>query len=240
MWIEANFRLVRNKDNKTIGILGMQRDITLRKTALREREESEKRMRRLARVNFQGIVIIYSGRIIDVNDAMLKLTGYEREEIANNNILQRCIPPGVYKTIFKKKWKECSDIHETVLARKDGTSLFVEIESQIVGYNNQSLHVLGFRDISNRKKTEEEIAKLSIALDQSANEVIITRKNGEIEYVNKAFTSVTGYSAAEALGKNPRILKSGFHSPAFYEDLWKTLCQGETMDRRISKPQEKW
>ena len=87
--------------------------------------------------------------------------------------------------------------------------------------------LLGFRDISNRKKIEEEIAKLSIALDQSANEVIITRKNGEIEYVNKAFTSVTGYSAAEVLGKIRRILKSGIHSPAFYEDLWKTLGKGK-------------
>ncbi len=111
LWIEANFKLVRNKENKTIGILGMQRDITLRKTALREREESEKRMRKLARVNFQGIVIIFSGKIIDVNDAMVKLTGYGREEITEKNILQKCIPPDVYKSIFKNKWKECSDIH---------------------------------------------------------------------------------------------------------------------------------
>jgi two-component system sensor histidine kinase/response regulator len=227
LWIEANFKLVRNKENNTIAILGMQRDITLRKSALREREESEKRMRKLARVNFQGIVIIFSGKVIDVNDAMVKLTGYGREEITGNNILQRCIPPQVYKSIFKNKLKECSDIHETVLLTKDGASLFVEIETQIVIYLGQSLHVLGFRDISNRKKIEEEIAKLSIALDQSANEVIITRKNGEIEYVNKAFASVTGYSVAEVMGKNPRVLKSGAHSPAFYEDLWKTLGKGK-------------
>ena len=83
----------------------MQRDITLRKIALREREESEKRMRKLARVNFQGIVIIYSGKIIDVNDAMLKLTGYEREEITNKNILQSLFRPMYTRSIFKKKWK---------------------------------------------------------------------------------------------------------------------------------------
>ncbi len=227
LWIEANFKLIRNKENNTIGILGIQRDITLHKSALREREESEKKMRKLARVNFQGIVIIYSGKIIDVNDAMVKLTGYGREEITDKNILQKCIPPGVYKSIFKNKWKQLSDVFETVLVTKEGASLFVEIETQIVVYQGQSLHVLGFHDISNRKKNEEEIAKLSIALDQSANEVIITRKNGEIEYVNKAFTTVTGYSAAEVLGKNPRVLKSGTHSPAFYEDLWKTLAKGK-------------
>jgi two-component system sensor histidine kinase/response regulator len=227
LWIEANFKLVSNQENETIGILGMQRDITIRKTALREREESEKRMRKLARVNFQGLVIIFSGKVIDVNDAMLKLTGYGREEITGKNVLQNCIPPDIYKSIFKNKWKEHSDIFETVLVTRDGSSLNVEIEMQIVEYQGQSLHVLGFRDISYRKKIEEEIARLSIALDQSANEVIITRKNGEIEYVNKAFTSVTGYSAAEALGKNPRVLKSGNHTPAFYEDLWNTLAKGK-------------
>jgi PAS domain S-box-containing protein len=184
-------------------------------------------MRKLARVNFQGIVIIYSGKVIDVNDALVNLTGYGREEIMESAILQKCIPPDVYKSIFKNKWKESPGILETVLVTKDGVAISVEIETQIVVYQEQSLYVLGFRDISKRKKIEEEIAKLSIALDQSANEVIITRKNGEIEYVNKAFTSVTGYSASEVLGKNPRILKSGVQSPEFYEDLWKTLIHGK-------------
>ncbi len=189
LWIEANFKLVRNKENNTIAILGMQRDITLRKTALREREESEKRMRKLARVNFQGIVIIFSGKVIDVNDAMVNLTGYGREEITEKNILQRCIPQGdIQINVSKMNGKKIRKFLKRFLSTKDGTSLFVEIETQIVVYQGQSLHVLGFRDISNRKKIEEEIAKLSIALDQSANEVIITRKNGEIEYVNKAFT----------------------------------------------------
>jgi two-component system, sensor histidine kinase and response regulator len=227
LWIEANFKLVRNKENKTIAIYGIQRDITLRKTALSDREESEKRMRKLARVNFQGIVIIVSGQVIDVNDAMVKLTGYSREELTNKNILQKCIPRNIYKTIFKNEWKEFSDILDTTLVTKGGTSIFVEIETQTVVYQGQSLYVLGFRDISNRKRIEDEIAKLSIALDQSANEVIITRKDGEIEYVNKAFTSVTGYSADEVTGKNPRVLKSGVHSPAFYEDLWNTLLHGK-------------
>jgi PAS domain S-box-containing protein len=227
LWIEANFKLVCNKENRTIAILGMQRDITIRKTALREREESEKRMRKLARANFQGLVIIFSGKVIDVNDAMVNLSGYSREEISELKILQKLIPNDVYKSIFKNKQKEYFDIHETVLVTKEGASISVEIETQIVDYNEQSLYVLGFRDISSRKVIEDEIAKLSIALDQSANEVIITRKNGEIEYVNKAFTSVTGYSAAEVIGKNPRVLKSGVHSPDFYENLWKTLGVGK-------------
>ncbi len=227
LWIEVNFKLVKNKDRNTTGILGIQRDITPFKSAIREREESELRMRKLARVNFQGIVIVFTGKIVDVNDAMLKLTGYGREELANENVLNKCISSAVFKKIFKNEGKEGSETIETVLVTKEGVTRLVEIESQNVMYNEQSLHVLGFRDISNRKKIEEEIAKLSIALDQSANEVIITRKDGEIEYVNKAFTTVTGYSAAEVLGKTPRILKSGTLSPTFYDNLWKTLNRGK-------------
>ena len=68
---------------------------------------------------------------------------------------------------------------------------------------------------------------LSIALDQSANEIIITRKNGDIEYVNRSFTTVTGYLPSEVIGKNPRILKSGAHSSAFYKNMWKTLNKGQ-------------
>jgi PAS domain S-box-containing protein len=76
------------------------------------------------------------------------------------------------------------------------------------------------------KKTEEEFNVLSIALEQSANVVVITDPNGTIEYVNHAFTLITGYTSEEALGQNPRILKSGYQPRSFYENLWKTISNG--------------
>ncbi|MEI6493938.1 MAG: PAS domain S-box protein, partial [Verrucomicrobiota bacterium] len=79
-----------------------------------------------------------------------------------------------------------------------------------------------------RARAEEELQNLRTAVEQSANTVVITDTNGRIEYVNPAFETSTGYSTAEALGNNPRVLKSGEQDPAFYRDLWKTITSGET------------
>jgi two-component system, cell cycle sensor histidine kinase and response regulator CckA len=73
---------------------------------------------------------------------------------------------------------------------------------------------------------EESLRKLSRAVEQSADEVIITDLNGVIEYVNPAFEAVTGYSSQEVIGKNPRILKSGEHDAETYRSLWQTILSG--------------
>jgi len=73
----------------------------------------------------------------------------------------------------------------------------------------------------------EEIDILSVALEQSANVVVITDIQGNIQYVNKAFTLTTGYLPEEVMGKNPRILKSGYQPRAFYEQLWNTISSGD-------------
>jgi len=71
-----------------------------------------------------------------------------------------------------------------------------------------------------------ELRKLTAAVEQSANAVVITSVDGIIEYVNPKFTETTGYSCEEALGQNPRILKSGAHADVYYRNLWKTLRSG--------------
>ncbi|MEJ2100341.1 MAG: PAS domain S-box protein [Desulfobacterales bacterium] len=73
-----------------------------------------------------------------------------------------------------------------------------------------------------------ELGKLSEAVEQSPVTVMITDKKGTIEYVNPSFSKVTGYSAKEAIGQNPRILKSGNHPDSFYKDLWDTILSGKT------------
>ncbi len=81
---------------------------------------------------------------------------------------------------------------------------------------------------------QEELSHLLYtALEQSASSIVITDLEGEIEYVNKATCLMTGYSRNELLGKNPRVLKSDEHDPAFYADIWGTITSGKTWRGRI-------
>ncbi len=84
-----------------------------------------------------------------------------------------------------------------------------------------------------RKKSEEERSRLATVIDQASETIILTDKEGTIEYVNPAFETVTGYSREEVLGKNPRILKSGFHNEKFYEEMWRTITSGEVWRGKI-------
>jgi len=83
------------------------------------------------------------------------------------------------------------------------------------------------RDITEIKNAEEQILKLSMSIEQSPSTIVITDVNGNIEYVNPKFTEITGYSVAEAIGKNPRILKSGNMPDEVYKQMWDTIGAGE-------------
>lgn len=78
-----------------------------------------------------------------------------------------------------------------------------------------------------RKRTEEQTLKLSKAIEQSPSSIIITNLEGTIEYVNPKFTEITGFSYNEAIGNNPRFLKSGTHDKNFYQTLWNTILSGK-------------
>jgi two-component system, NtrC family, sensor kinase len=89
------------------------------------------------------------------------------------------------------------------------------------------------RDVTAQKAAEERLRMLSRGVEQSPASIVITDKQGKIEYVNPYFEKVTGYSAAEAIGLNPRFLKSGNHPPEFYQDMWETIAAGREWSSEI-------
>jgi len=94
--------------------------------------------------------------------------------------------------------------------------------------NGRCIGLLGtYEDVTEYNRTKRKLQQLSLAIDQLPEAVVITDSDGNIEYVNSAFSFITGYEFNEAIGKNPRILKSGEHSDEFYEKLWKTITSGE-------------
>jgi len=89
------------------------------------------------------------------------------------------------------------------------------------------------RFITERQKAQEDLLRLSIAINQTVEAVVITDVNGIIQYVNPAFETITGYQKHDVIGKNPSVLKSGRHDAAFYRGLWNTILSGQTWTGRF-------
>ncbi len=94
--------------------------------------------------------------------------------------------------------------------------------------------VMVFRDVTQNKEDSARIQRLTNAVEQTADSIVITNRKGTIEYINPAFEQTTGYSQAEALGQTPRFLKSGLHDAAFYKELWNTVASGKVFRATIS------
>ena len=112
---------------------------------------------------------------------------------------------------------------------RHGTGRGVSLETAICTIGSDSgagLVILHSRDMSLRAKIEEQLRLFSSAVEQVDEAMVLTDKDGVIQYVNRAFEVITGYSRDEAVGRTPRILKSGRHDAAHYENLWATVLSG--------------
>lgn len=119
-----------------------------------------------------------------------------------------------YKDKTEKDLKELYEKYMTEATKR---------EAEIYILRNVALE----QEINVRKQVEEELRKFSRAVEQCGSAVIITNLQGMIEFVNPAFSKITGYSAEEAIGQTPRILKSERHSPELYHQLWDTISRGD-------------
>jgi len=117
---------------------------------------------------------------------------------------------------------------DEILWRADGSKFPAEYWSSPIKRGSKLIGaVVNFLDISQRKQAQKQIQKLSMAIEQSPVSVTITDVDANIEYVNKAFEAVTGYSAEEVVGKNSNLLQSGETSQRIHAELWKTVSKGQ-------------
>jgi len=121
--------------------------------------------------------------------------------------------------------------------RADGTEFPMEASMSQVEVVGQKLLTVILRDITDRQRAEAERTRLITAIEQCAESILITDLNGTIQYANPMFSKVSGYSREEAVGQNPRLLKSGEHDRSFWEGFWNTILagkhwHGEVINRR--------
>jgi PAS domain S-box-containing protein len=117
--------------------------------------------------------------------------------------------------------------------RKDGTIFPVEVAARHVIVDGRACKLSFTRDITERKRVEDSHARLATVVEQAAESIVVTDTRGTILYVNPAFEKTSGYTRAEAIGQNPRLLKSGQQSAEFYRQMWEILERGEVWQGRF-------
>ena len=169
------------------------------------------------------------GRLLKVNAAMCALTGYSRDEMLHLAIadLEAVKSAAEVAAHSARIVASGNDNFESRWKRRDGTIFDVAVAVTYVGRGSDAFFCF-VRDITSQKLADRSVRNLSRVVEQSPSLIVITDIKGNIEYVNPAFTRVTGYSLAEVSGKNPRVLHSGNKSPEEYAGLWKTITSGGT------------
>lgn len=167
-----------------------------------------------------------------VNKGARKNLGYTMEELLHMTPVN--LKPEFTEQGFRDYIEPLVDgskelvVFETLHRRKDGTTYPVEVRLQMPRSGNKVAFIAMVSDLSETKKSQAEMKKLSSAIEASGDAVIITDYNGVIEYVNPAFETLTDYKKQEVVGNTPRFLKSNRHDSAFYRKLWDTILQGKT------------
>jgi PAS domain S-box-containing protein len=216
-------------------------DITERRNAQLALKLSEEKYRAI----FENVQDVFyqttiDGIITEISPSVKFFSEFVREELIGNQVSDLYADPGDRKKLLDaiNKNGEIRD-YPLRLITKSGVIKYTSINARLMydEYNKPD-HINGaIRDVTKRTIAESRLRLLSRAVEQSMASIIITDSEGRFEYVNPAFSLLTGYSFDEVKGKTPRILKSGLQTAGFYKDLWDTILsgsnwQGEMQNRK--------
>jgi PAS domain S-box-containing protein len=195
--------------------------------ALRESEQSYRNQF----ANNSAMMMLYDpadGKIIDANAAAVSFYGYPRERLLAMSITDINTMSDVqFGQIMASVPQEHGKRFEFRYRMADGTVRDVEVSLSRIHFQGRiAIHSI-IQDITERKHAAAEVRKLSQVVEQTPASVVITDQSGAIQYVNSAFVEMTGYTVQEALGKNPRILKSGLMPAETYTQMWRKLNDGQ-------------
>ncbi|MCX6164152.1 MAG: PAS domain S-box protein [Ignavibacteriae bacterium] len=233
IWLNINGAPVKDKNEKVIGSVGIMIDITERKKIEETLKESEERYRILIETMNEGLILADNNDFIQfINTRGCDIFGYDPEELIGKIGYEFIIAEEDRITIKEKnklRLESVSDTYEVRAIKKSGEKIWININGAPVKDNEGNIigSVGILTDITERKRAEEEIIKISQAIKQSPVTIVITDIKGNIEYVNPKFEEVTGYHPEEVIGQNPKVLKSGEKSSEEYKELWDTITSGK-------------
>ncbi len=223
-------------------VVGTWTDISDLMEANRLLAEREQRARRWERVfdTAQFGLAHHDARtntFIEVNPTFAHERGYTPEELIGRPVAMVYAPteatrlPEVFAAVDAQRHLAFESVHQ----RKDGSRFPVLVEITTIFDLNDRPHsrVAYALDLSDRHSTLNQLNRLATAIHQAGEAILLTDVDGTITYVNPAFERTTGYAADEAIGQNPRLLKSGLQDEALYRELWRTISAGHTWRGRL-------
>jgi two-component system CheB/CheR fusion protein len=230
-------------NKKMAGLTLTYIDISDIRKAQQALQASENQFRLLAENTSDWIFITDEHFLMTYNSpACTNISGYSPEEIATTPDFLKTILYPDYLTSYNILDKAYANRDEHYLDMKiihrDGHECWIEYNCE--SFYNETGVLLGccgsIRDITERKKIETEL-RIAATAFESKEGIIITDVNNTIIRVNKAFTHMTGYTAAEVIGKNPRILSAGYQNSDFYAEMWNAIFdtgswEGELWNKR--------
>jgi len=192
---------------------------------------SEEKLRKIFDHSKAAISIHDEKSFLMVNKAWEQFTGYTAEESKQLPPLNLVHPQERDRikeiTDARLKGEEAPTNYLFPLLSKDSEEKWVDMSASVIDFEGKPATLVISNDITDRRKKELEISKLSTAIINSPLSIVITDIDGSIEYVNPHFCELTGYTYEEALSNNPKILKSGLTSREVFVDLWNTILRGE-------------
>jgi PAS domain S-box-containing protein len=201
--------------------------------------ESESKYHALLEAAHDGIALVEAADTLltYVNPRLAELLGFGMESMLGRSIFDFLFPEE-HDTCGKlvealRRDPRRTVIGEVRLKHRSGSEVLVEVSVSPIFVDQLLCGLIICRDLSRRREAELRLKTLFTAIEHADEEVLITDHDARIQYVNPAFEKNSGFRSAEVLGKNPRILKSGELTPAFYAEMWRTLLAGKVWRSRF-------
>ena len=203
-----------------------------------ELEESEALYRSLVTYSPDMIAVQHAGTVVFINPAGVKLLGAQCAEDLLYKPVMDIVPLQVQEEARQAMEEilasgEPTALIQQTMYRLDGTSFDAEFRAIPISHGGKPAIQFVMRDITERKRLEEQWQKFKLGIEQSTDAVFMTDVDGTIRYVNPAFEKLYGYFWDEAVGQTPRILKSGKIDQETYQHFWETLLAKGTVAGEI-------
>jgi PAS domain S-box-containing protein len=172
--------------------------------------------------------------ILYANQAFSTFTGLPPAQLLGQRAISFYADPADRERVVQGV-RQQGELHgfEVRMRRADGSVFWVSLSIRRLKFNAEACVITTLEDIADRKQAEQELAKFKLGIDRAYFSVMITATDGSIVYVNPAFTKTYGYTADEAIGQKPSLLKSGAVTPNQYTRFWNKLLSGEVVTGEI-------